>query len=128
MCLRTSRRSALTAAAAVAAFALVFVAGHYLCYGALPDARLSRFYFMLTALGGGVPTFLKLYRLGLLFIAGASAGWIVDCAVTMAQDPLRPTMQAGMYNAFITLGFALIAVIAEIRFRLRQHKSQDETS
>lgn len=79
MRMRISRRSALTAAAAVVAFALVFVGGHYLCYGALPDARLSRSYFLLIALGGGVPTLLRLYRLGLVFIVGAQPGglWIV---------------------------------------------------
>lgn len=81
-----------------------------------------RSYFFVIALAGGIPTLLHLYRLGLVFIGGASLGWIVDCAVTIAQDPLRPTMQAGMCNAFITLGFALVAVIVEVRFRLRQHR------
>ncbi len=118
-----SRRSIIAAATAVFAFALVFAVGHYVAYGVTPDSRLIRSYVLIVALLGGIPTLLRLYRLGIVFIAGAGIGWIVDCVITVTSDPLRPSMQAGMYNLFVTTGFAIAAVIAEVVFRLRRSDS-----
>ncbi len=103
-------------------FGCIFVAGYYLTYASYPDARLIRSYFVVLALLGGIPVLLQLYRLGLIFLAGASAGWIVDCVVTATRDPLEPTMMAGMYNLFIVVAAALVAIVVEAAYQVRRRR------
>ncbi len=109
-----TRKSVLTAIAAVLTFAVIFVVGFYLTYGVYPDVRLWQSYVLAVSLLGGVPVVLHLFRLGLIFLAGASAGWIVDCVISARMDPFQPTMQAGLYNLFIVATGAVVAIIVEL--------------
>jgi len=125
---QVSIRSIVTAVVAVLVFGIIFVVGHYATWSSFPDARLTRYYIGMVAVLGIVPVVLGLYRLGLVFIAGASVGWIVDCVVSAAGDPLRPTMQAGMYNLFILVLGALAAIVMEVAHQKRRHGERNAES
>ncbi len=116
-------RSVLTAIAGVLVFVVIFVVGFYLTYGSYPDARLWQSYVGVVSLLGGVPVVIQLFRLGLIFLAGASAGWIADCVISTRMDPLQPTMQAGLYNLFIVVACAAVAIMVELVHQLRDKRN-----
>jgi len=131
--INVTRRSVLTAIAAALAFVCVFVVGYYATRASLPDAwqegyyvdaTVVRYYFGSVVVMGAVPVVLGLYRLGLIYVAGASAGWIVNCVMIATLDPPRPTMEPAVYNFFIVCAGALAAVVVEVAYRARNRRNQ----
>jgi hypothetical protein len=95
---------------------------YYVTYSSFPDAKIIQSYFIIVGIIGSVPVLFQLYRLGLIFLAGASTGWILDCVITANMDPLAPTMKAGMYNLFVVIIGALLAIIVEVIYQLYYKK------
>jgi hypothetical protein len=121
--IRISRKSIAIAVIAVLGFSALLVIVYYLTYGAFPDGQLVRFYLVLVALLGGIPVLLHLYRFGLSFVAGASLGWLVNCLLTAARDPLRPSMEAGIYNLFIIILGVVVGAVLEVRYQARRRQT-----
>jgi len=128
-----TRRSVLTAIGAALAFGCVFAVGYYATLSSLPeawraryyvDATVMRYYFGSVVVMGALPVLLGLYRLGLIFIAGASAGWVANCVMIATIDPPRPTMQPAVYNLFIVVAGALVAIVVELVHQARCRKKQ----
>ncbi|MBN1856924.1 MAG: hypothetical protein JW846_08225 [Dehalococcoidia bacterium] len=124
-------KSILIAVGASFVFGFIFVLGYYVTMWSIPatshvhfyvDAELLRYYLGAVAMMGTIPVVLGLYRLGLVFIAGASAGWIANCVMIMAMEPLEPTMQPGVYNVFIMIASALTAIVVEVVYQVRRRR------
>ncbi len=131
--LNITRRSLLTAIGAVIVFGCIFAAGFYATRAALPDvwreryyldAKVLRYYFGSVVVLGAVPVLFGLYRLGLVFIGGALAGWLTNCVMIATLDPPRPTMQPAVYNFFIVVAGALVAVAMEVAYRVRRRRKE----
>ena len=128
-----TRQSALTAAGAVLVFGCVFAVGYYATRASLPDpwraryyvdALVLRYYFGSVVLMGAVPVLFGLTRLGLIYVAGASAGWIANCIMIATMDPLRPTMQPAVYSFFIVVVGALVALAVEVVHQARSRRKR----
>lgn len=126
-----TRRSVLTAIGAVLGFGCIFAVGYYLTRALLPeawqaryyvDATVMRYYFGSVVVVGALPVLLGLYRLGLIYIAGASTGWVANCVMISTLDPLRPTMDPAVYNLFIVVAGALVAIVVEVIHQARRRR------
>ena len=126
-------KSILTAIGASFVFGFIFVVGYYVTKSSIPaashiqfyvDSQLLRYYLGAVAVMGTIPVVLGLYRLGLVFIAGASAGWIANCVMIATMEPLRPTMLPGVYNVFIMIAGALTAIVVEVVYQIRRRRKK----
>ena len=132
-----TRRSVLTAILAVLVFAGILVAGYCATQALLPspwkalyyvDATVMRYYFGSVIVLGAVPVLLGVYRLGLIYIAGACAGWIANCVMIATLEPLRPTMEPAACNVFIVVAGALVAIVVESVHQVRRRRRPSERS
>ncbi|MBN1151669.1 MAG: hypothetical protein JXA58_00530 [Dehalococcoidia bacterium] len=130
---KITRRSALTAIGAALAFGCIFAVGYYATRWSLPepwraryyvDATVARYYFGSVVVMGALPVLMGWYRLGLIYVAGASAGWIANCIMIAALDPLRPTKEAAVYNLLVVVAGALVAVVVELVYRVRRRRKR----
>ncbi len=117
-----NKKSIITSIISLLIFGLIFMISYYVTYSSFPDAKIIQSYFIIVGIIGSVPVLFQLYRLGLIFLAGASTGWILDCVITANMDPLAPTMKAGMYNLFVVIIGALLAIIVEVIYQLYYKK------
>jgi hypothetical protein len=128
-----TRRSVLTAVGAALVFGCIFAVGYYATRASLPeawqaryfvDATIMRYYFGSVVVMGAIPVLLGLYRLGLIYIAGASAGWVANCVMIATLDPPRPTMDPAVCNVFIVVAGALAAIVVETVHQARRRRKR----
>lgn len=123
----------LTAMGATLAFGCIFAVGYYATRASLPepwragyyvDATVMRFYFGSVVVIGALPVLLRLYRLGLIYMAGAAAGWVVNCILIATIEPPRPTMEPAIYNVLIVFLGALTAITVEVVHQTRHRRKR----
>ena len=108
-----SKKSALFSGITLVLFWLFIGTVYYFRYASLPE--VMPFYIIIGVIGA-VPVLVKFYLLGATFLAGAAAGWLLDCIIS-AKMAHTPTMAAGMANIFALILGLLLAVILEIVYR-----------